>query len=85
MAWLIYNPSRSDDAGRMLFWFKDAQGLTDDIRAAGRFDESFAKHIQNISSGETRAVPLVLVEKLKSRQIIDLGDAANRNALEARQ
>lgn len=84
MSWLIYNPSRSDRLGRMLFWRPQAAGYTDDLAAAGRFEESYAKHIQNISSGDVSAVPLVLVEKMKSRQIVGLDDGENRAALEAR-
>lgn len=46
MSWLIYNPSRSDRLGRMLFWRPQAAGYTDDLAAAGRFEESYAKHIR---------------------------------------
>lgn len=85
MSWLIYHAKRSADAGRLIFWRPAAAGYTDNVLAAGGYTEAYAKRMQDLSHGESKAVPRELIDSLAPRLIIDLGDAENRSALEGCQ
>lgn len=76
--WLIYHVARSDSAGRLIFWRTEARGYTDNLQQAGGFYEAYAKQMQDISHGESMAVPRSLIETLTKRLIVDLGDGTNR-------
>ena len=69
----------------MIFWRPDAAGYTNNVLAAGDYSESYAKHMQDLSHGESKAVPRAVINSLAPRVIVDLGDADNRSALEGRQ
>lgn len=83
--WLIYHAARSAAAGRLIFWRPSAAGYSDNVLAAGGYPEAYAKHMQDLSHGESKAVPRELIDSLAPRLTIDLGDAENRSALEGRQ
>lgn len=84
MSWLLYHAARSADAGRLIFWRRAAAGYTDNLLAAGDYTEEYAKRVQDLSHGESKAVPRALIDTLIQRLIVDLGDAENRAVLEAR-
>ena len=95
MSWLIYHAARSAAAGRLIFWRHPSTGFkgfnrdrdyTDHVGEAGVFTEGLAKMLVRFSNGSSAAATFDLINRLTCRTIliIDLGNEANRAALEAR-
>ncbi len=68
--------------GIAVWWRPDGKGYTDNLDAAGDYTEAEARSIQAGCHGDAIAIRRSDLAGLKTRRVVDLGDANNRQDFE---